>query len=204
MLTAAIVRDAQVMVGSQPTCASPQPVRVDATVMTVRDGVVHPKNLLPKLHAKVPVLKKTLLCVKEFAAAVGAWAVFRRQFTATCELAGWTDAEALRALPTTLNDDALGPFYAIPPKDREMLQQALVQMVGIFDPPSNVRISSLCDGGLMALAQAAYPRMDVDGLDSLVLERLLRLAKDPKVTLPATEDDETVFTTNHVVPTNSP
>ncbi|CAM9440048.1 unnamed protein product [Lampetra fluviatilis] len=49
---------------------------------------------------------------------------------------------------------------------------------------------------LMALVQAADLRMDEDGLDSLVLEQLLGLTRDLKVTLPATEDD--------AVPTNSP
>ncbi|CAM9521654.1 unnamed protein product [Lampetra planeri] len=44
--------------------------------------------------------------------------------------------------------------------------------------------------------EAADLRMDEDGLDSLVLEQLLGLTRDLKVTLPATEDD--------AVPTNSP
>ncbi|CAM9842721.1 unnamed protein product [Lampetra planeri] len=104
-----------------------------------RDGVLRSTNLPPKQHAEVPALKKTLPCVKEFTAAGFDLAPFRRRFTATCDLAGWTDAEALRALLTTLDDDALGALYAIPPKDREMLQQALAQMAGIFDKPSNMR-----------------------------------------------------------------
>ncbi|CAM9746768.1 unnamed protein product [Lampetra fluviatilis] len=65
-------------------------------------------------------------------------AVFHRRFTVTCTMAGWTDSEALRALPTTLDDDALAAFFAIPTEDRTMLQESLTQLAGIFDPPSNM------------------------------------------------------------------
>ncbi|CAM9860251.1 unnamed protein product [Lampetra planeri] len=43
---------------------------------------------------------------------------------------------------------------------------------------------------LLALAKAAFPRMDHDGIDALDLERLLSLAKDLNTILPAVDDDD--------------
>ncbi|CAN0094240.1 unnamed protein product [Lampetra fluviatilis] len=85
-----------------------------------------------------------------------------------------------------LDDDALAAFYAIPSEDRVTLPQALAQMAGIFDPPSNVRhkfaVRMQGETGtplsfrsvLLSLAQAAYPKMDQAALDSLALFNLKR------------------------------
>ncbi|CAN0394835.1 unnamed protein product [Lampetra fluviatilis] len=43
---------------------------------------------------------------------------------------------------------------------------------------------------LLSLVQAAFPKMARAGLDSLVLKRMLALAQEPGVVLPATEDDD--------------
>ncbi|CAN0395050.1 unnamed protein product [Lampetra planeri] len=115
---------------------------------------------------------------------------------------GWTEVEALQALPTTLDDDALAAFDAIPPEDRGTLPKALAEMGAIFDPPSKVRhkVAARWWGeadtplafrsALMSLATAAYPKMDHEGLDSMVLERMLSLAQELNVNLPATEEDD--------------
>ncbi|CAM9676094.1 unnamed protein product [Lampetra fluviatilis] len=76
------------------------------------------------------------------------------------------------------------------------------QMATIYDPPPNVRHKfaarrsrqaetplAFCSV-LLVLAKAAFPKMDYAGVDSLVIERLLTLAKDLNIILPATEEDE--------------
>ncbi|CAM9483357.1 unnamed protein product [Lampetra planeri] len=93
----------------------------------------------PKPQVEIPSPKHRLPFVKEFTAAGGDWEAFRRHFTANCELAGWTEAEALRVLPTALDDDALATFYAVPPAVRATLLLAFAQMAAIYDPSSNVR-----------------------------------------------------------------
>ncbi|CAM9876611.1 unnamed protein product [Lampetra planeri] len=50
---------------------------------------------------------------------------------------GWSEEEALRALPTTLDDDALEVFRAVPEERRAMLQEANGEMAAVFDPPSS-------------------------------------------------------------------
>ncbi|CAM9336749.1 unnamed protein product [Lampetra fluviatilis] len=169
--------------------AEPQPVRATAILSTGREAVRTKFDLPTTLRAEMPTLKKRLLFVREFAVVGGDWAAFQQRFSATCELAGWTDVEALRALPNTLDDDALAAFYAIPPTDRTTLSQAYAQMAAIFDPPSNVHQKfatrrrgeietplTFCSV-LISLAKATYPKMEQTGLDSLVLERLLPLAQ---------------------------
>ncbi|CAN0437744.1 unnamed protein product [Lampetra planeri] len=81
-------------------------------------------------RGEVPSLKKWLPFVREFTATGNDWAAFQRRFTTTCELAGWTDVEALRALLTTLDDDTLVDFYTITPKDKVMLPHTFAQMAG--------------------------------------------------------------------------
>ncbi|CAM9291465.1 unnamed protein product [Lampetra fluviatilis] len=96
-------------------------------------------DLLSASHLEVPSLQKRLPFVREFMAAGGDWTAFQRRFATACTLAGWSNEEAPRALPTTLDDDFLARFDAIPAADRAMLSQACAQMAAIFDPPSNVR-----------------------------------------------------------------
>ncbi|CAN0118384.1 unnamed protein product [Lampetra fluviatilis] len=98
-----------------------------------------------------------------------------------CDLAGQTEAEALRALPTALDDDALTAFCTIPPTERAMLPRAFAQIAAIYDPPSKVRhkfatrrrgeteMPLAFRSALLVLAKAAFPKMDHAGVDSLVL-----------------------------------
>ncbi|CAM9886419.1 unnamed protein product [Lampetra planeri] len=100
------------------------------------------------------------------------------------------------------DDAALGAFYSIPAGDRVTLAQALQQMAGIFNPPSNMCLKfaarrreeaetpPVFRSVLIALAQAAYPKMDKDVLDTLVLDRMLGLAQELDVVLPASDDDD--------------
>ncbi|CAM9590463.1 unnamed protein product [Lampetra planeri] len=84
-------------------------------------------------------LRKCLPTVHEFMAAGGNWTAFQRRFKASCALVGWSNEEALRALPTALDDNSLGAFEAIPEADWTTLHRACAQMAAIFDPPSNAR-----------------------------------------------------------------
>ncbi|CAN0224060.1 unnamed protein product [Lampetra planeri] len=73
--------------------------------------------------------------------------------------------------------------------DMEELKEDVV-MAAIFDPPSNVRqkfakrrrgeieTPLTFRSALMSLAQAAIPKMEHAGLDSLVLERLLEVGSE--------------------------
>ncbi|CAN0023170.1 unnamed protein product [Lampetra planeri] len=110
------------------------------------------------------------------------------------------EVEALRALPKALDDDTLAAFDAILSEDKSRLPQALAQMAAIFAPPSNKcqKFTTRRRGEakrplafrsvLMALAKSAYPGIDHVGRDSPVLERMLLLAQELKIVIPATED----------------
>ncbi|CAM9275524.1 unnamed protein product [Lampetra fluviatilis] len=112
------------------------------------------------------------------------------------------EEEALRALPTALDDNALVAFRAILESDRSTLQRAYAQMAAVFDPPYNARRRFLqwkrgeaetplaFRSTLLALGQKAYPHIDWTALDSLAVERLLSLAQELGVVLTTTEDDE--------------
>ncbi|CAN0412457.1 unnamed protein product [Lampetra fluviatilis] len=93
-------------------------------------------------------------------------------------MAGWSEVEALRALPAALDDDALAALITIPRGDRSTLQQALLRMQAIYGPPA-----------LLALTRAAFPRIDHEGIDALVLEKLLSLARELRIVMPTVDDD---------------
>ncbi|CAN0416797.1 unnamed protein product [Lampetra planeri] len=62
------------------------------------------------------------------AAAEGDWTAFRHRFEAAYVSVGWMPGEALRALPTALDDDSLSTFFAIPEADRTTLTRAYTEM----------------------------------------------------------------------------
>ncbi|CAM9642246.1 unnamed protein product [Lampetra planeri] len=156
----------------------------------------------PAVPRDVPALHRRLPFVREFTAAGGDCEVFKPCFSTSCTLVGRMEEEALKALPTSLNNNALAAFYVIPPAQRSMLQQAFKDMAAVHDPPSSVhnRFAEHQRGetemplafrsALLSLPQAAFPKMEPAGIDSLVLERLLGLAKELNVTLPASEEDD--------------
>ncbi|XP_078730870.1 uncharacterized protein LOC144946007 [Lampetra fluviatilis] len=105
-------------------------------------------------------------------------------------MSGWSDTTALRALPATLDDDALAAFTSAPRSSRSTLQAALHLMAKVFGPPSTCRhqfyerrkmvgeTTLAYRTALLALADAAFPRMDKEGKDAMVTEQLLALAHD--------------------------
>nr|XP_032814342.1 uncharacterized protein LOC116944683 isoform X3 [Petromyzon marinus] len=76
---------------------------------------------------------------RQFSAAGGDWAAFQRCFLSHREMAGWTEEEVLRALPASLDVDALSALITIPQEDRSTLQRALQQMADICGPPSDTQ-----------------------------------------------------------------
>ncbi|CAM9877883.1 unnamed protein product [Lampetra planeri] len=76
--------------------------------------------------------------VKEF--VVGSnWAAFVRQFEAMYQALDWSEAEALKTLPTALNDKALAILKAIPTEWRTTPQTACREIVEAFNPPLNAK-----------------------------------------------------------------
>ncbi|CAN0241593.1 unnamed protein product [Lampetra planeri] len=132
----------------------------------------------------------------------GDWTAFEHHFKVACTLFGWSDGEALRALPTALNDDSLVAFEAIPEANRATLPRACTQKAAIFEPPSNTHQRFMLrrrgeakkplafHSTLLALGHVAYPHIEQTALDSLVLERLLSLAQKLGIFRPATEEDD--------------
>ncbi|CAM9659066.1 unnamed protein product [Lampetra fluviatilis] len=105
-------------------------------------------------------------------------------------MSAWSDATALRALPAMLDDDALAAFRSASRSARSTLKAALGLMAKVYGPPSACRhqfydqrkadteTALAYRTALLALADAAFPRMDEEGLDAMVLEQLLKLAQD--------------------------
>ncbi|CAN0179590.1 unnamed protein product [Lampetra planeri] len=76
------------------------------------------------------------LHMERFEVTVGDWTAFTRRFRAAYESLGWTEAEALQALPTALDDDALATFYGLPRGVRLSLSGIFTAMQNIYEPRS--------------------------------------------------------------------
>ncbi|XP_078476849.1 uncharacterized protein LOC144737856 [Lampetra planeri] len=136
------------------------------------------------------VLQQRLPALSAFKADGGDWGAFHRRFLAHQEMSGWSDTTALRALPAMLDDDALAAFTSAPRSSRSTLQAALHLMAKVFGPPSTCRhqfydrrkvvgeTTLAYRTALLALADAAFPRMDKEGKDAMVTEQLLALAHE--------------------------
>ncbi|CAN0395011.1 unnamed protein product [Lampetra planeri] len=112
------------------------PDRAAAVLAGTRSGEAAISPQPPAAPQDVPAPHRRLPLVREFTAAGGDWEAFQCRFSTSCTLAGWTQDEALKALPTSL---ALAVFYAIPPVWQSMLSLAFKEMAAIHDPPSSVR-----------------------------------------------------------------
>ncbi|XP_078467221.1 uncharacterized protein LOC144730345 isoform X1 [Lampetra planeri] len=147
------------------------------------------------LHQRLPPLK-------EFVGAEGDWGGFQRRFLAHQEMARWSDAEALCALPALLDSDALAALTSAPREKRSTLQMALQLLAGVYGPSAECR-QQFYDRqrgakesplayrtSLLALAKTAFPRMDDDGVDAMVTEKILLLADDLDIAVVAQEDTE--------------
>ncbi|CAN0287156.1 unnamed protein product [Lampetra planeri] len=147
-------------------------------------------------------LQQRLPPLKEFVGADGDWGGFKRRFIAHQEMANWTDDEALRALPAMLDNDALATLTSAPMEKRATLHLALQLLSAVYGPPSDCRQlfhdrhrganeSPLAfRTALLALAKAAFPRMDEEGVDAMVAEKLLLLADELDVAVLAQDDAE--------------
>ncbi|CAM9774743.1 unnamed protein product [Lampetra fluviatilis] len=147
-------------------------------------------------------LQQRLPPLKEFVGADGDWGGFKRRFIAHQEMANWTDAEALCALPAMLDDDALATLTSAPKEKRATLHLALQLLSAVYGPPSDCRQlfhdrhrgtneSPLAfRTALLALAKAAFPRMDEEGVDAMVAEKLLLLADELDIAVLAQDDGE--------------
>ncbi|CAM9440400.1 unnamed protein product [Lampetra fluviatilis] len=136
------------------------------------------------------IFQQRLPTLSAFKADGGDWGQFQRRFLAHQEMSAWSDATALRALPAMLDDNALAAFTSAQRSDRSTLKAALGLMAKVYGPPSACRHHFYARRkadtetvlayrtALLALADAAFPRMDEEGQDAMVLEQLLKLAQD--------------------------
>ncbi|XP_078457749.1 uncharacterized protein LOC144723067 [Lampetra planeri] len=85
----------------------PLVVRAEAEPSDGSDGG-RPSTAAAALHQRLPPLK-------EFVGEDGDWGGFQQRFLAHQEMAQWTDAEALRALPALLDSDALATLTSSTP-----------------------------------------------------------------------------------------
>ncbi|CAM9441013.1 unnamed protein product [Lampetra planeri] len=136
------------------------------------------------------IFQQHLPTLTAFKAEGGDWGAFQRRFLAHQEMSAWSDATALRALPAMLDDNALAAFRSAQRSDRSTLKAALGLMAKVYGPPSACRhqfyerrkadteTALAYRTALLALADAAFPHMDEEGQDAMVLEQLLKLAQD--------------------------
>ncbi|XP_078461913.1 uncharacterized protein LOC144726833 [Lampetra planeri] len=146
------------------------------------------------------IFQQRLPTLSAFKAEGGDWGQFQRRFLAHQEMSAWSDATALRALPAMLDDDALAAFRAARKSDRSTLKDALGLLARVYGPPSTCRhqfyarrkaateTALAYRTALLALADAAFPRMDEEGQDAMVLEQLLKLAQDLGVPINTADD----------------
>ncbi|CAN0093774.1 unnamed protein product [Lampetra fluviatilis] len=146
------------------------------------------------------IFQQRLPTLSAFKVEGGDWGQFQRRFLAHQEMSAWSDATALRALPAMLDDDALAAFRAARKSDRSTLKDALGLLARVYGPPSTCRhqfyarrkaateTALAYRTALLALADAAFPRMDEEGQDAMVLEQLLKLAQDLGVPINTADD----------------
>ncbi|XP_061411309.1 uncharacterized protein LOC133344991 [Lethenteron reissneri] len=101
-----------------------------------------------------------------------------------------------------LDNDALATLTSAPREKRATLHLALQLLSAVYGPPSDCRQlfhdrrrgtneSPLAfRTALLALAKAAFPRMDEEGVDAMVAEKLLLLADELDVNVLAQDDSE--------------
>ncbi|CAN0338461.1 unnamed protein product [Lampetra planeri] len=71
-------------------------------------------TLAPAARERAPDRPQQMTPMKEFVAAGGDRGIFTRSFEAAYQAIGWTEEEALRASVSTLDDDVLPVFRAVP------------------------------------------------------------------------------------------
>ncbi|CAN0200434.1 unnamed protein product [Lampetra planeri] len=104
------------------------------------------------------------------------------------------EEEALDALPTLLDDQALAVFRSIPLEKKKTLKDVYAEMAEVYEPPSDSQQkfmqrtrgsneSPLAYHGAL-LVVAANPDSNPDTLNPLILGKIMELAKVMGVTLP--------------------
>ncbi|CAN0414212.1 unnamed protein product, partial [Lampetra fluviatilis] len=103
-------------------------------------------------------------------------------------------------LPAAPDDNALVAFTSIPLANCATFKQALRQMAAVFGPPSHTYqlFDDRKHGGtetplayrcaFLVLATIAYPSMDDQGIDALVIHKMLRLPRNLQVVVNAFDD----------------
>ncbi|CAN0118713.1 unnamed protein product [Lampetra fluviatilis] len=122
--------------------------------------------------------------IKEFVAVGGDWSAFTWLFESAFRSVRWTEEEALGALPTVLDDQALAVFRSIPPDKKKTLKDVYAEMAEVYQPLSDTQRKFMprkrgsnesllaYHGTLLALAVAAYPDAKPEMLDPLILDQL--------------------------------
>ncbi|XP_061425541.1 uncharacterized protein LOC133353365 [Lethenteron reissneri] len=171
-----------------------------STDHTVRGRATDAARDAPRGSETEPTFQQRLPALQVFVASDGDWGGFQRRFLAHQEMAGWSDNEALCALPALLDGDALGTLTAAPKSARSTIQSALQLLATVYGPPSDCRQlfyerqkgdkeSPLAyRTALLSLAKDAFPRMDEEGIDAMVAEKILLLADDLDFTILAQDD----------------
>ncbi|CAM9861769.1 unnamed protein product [Lampetra planeri] len=81
---------------------------------------------------------RCLSYVKSCVAAGGDWSAFTWRFEAAFRSVHWSEEEALVALPTVLDDDALAVFRLISP-EKKTSQSVSAEMAKAYEPPSDTQ-----------------------------------------------------------------
>ncbi|CAN0374162.1 unnamed protein product [Lampetra planeri] len=157
---------------------------------TVESGVAAATLLLPRNGSPdiaTPAAKESTDCgpclpqVREFVATGGDWRAFRWRFEAAYKSVCWSEEEALIALPTILDNDALAIFRSIPPEKKKTLKEAFAHMAEVYKPSDdrtrkfqhhrrgNSELPLAYRSALMALAVNADPNVQQEILDPLVM-----------------------------------
>nr|XP_032829550.1 uncharacterized protein LOC116953440 [Petromyzon marinus] len=184
---------------SQPVVATSSPVRPPMGTPMHSDDVRNGGDCARR-HPEGEQTFQRLPVFKEFVSDGGDWGAFERRFLAH-QMSGWTDDEALHALPATLDDDAHTTLTTAPKAARTMLQSALRVLTTVYGPLSDCRQafyewrrgqkeSPLAYRmAVLALAKAAFPRIDGEGVDAMVTEKkLLALAQELQIVIVAADD----------------
>ncbi|CAN0138647.1 unnamed protein product [Lampetra planeri] len=123
-------RNAEPAVGTvQPTAAgSEEPATLDAAAAGTAIVRAPSREVVPAVWERMTDKPRRMGLVKEFVAAGGDWGAFTRRFEAAYQALDWME-EALKALPTILNDETFATF--IPADRRATLQATCHEMAGV-------------------------------------------------------------------------
>ncbi|XP_075930398.1 uncharacterized protein LOC142931033 [Petromyzon marinus] len=182
---------------SQPEISAPEAVRpTEGAAIALYNSAVrdhHRQATEQTFQQRLPVLTA-------FTAEGGDWVTFQRRFLAHQEMSGWSDNEALRALPATMDDDALATLVSAPRSSRSTLAAVLRLMATVYGPPSVSRhhfhdrrkgakeMTLAYHTALLALAKVAFPQMDYEGINAMVMEKLLALAQELGIVVLAADE----------------